>query len=1240
MTDFKQTYTLQAKYDGKGELGQLNRDLSALGKIESIKKLGKDVRDLTVRFNEAQKKLVGQAREMKSADTVTKEMTAAYKSAQREVERLATALDKKKEAFRGATSAARASGVDTRNLAAEEKRLQAASEGTGKVWAARQALGVKSHRDIRGEVEQLRQSYARLLGSGKATLGELLTAKIALARKTRELNDTTSVWAGTIEHARENALELAAAGYAVVKAFQQYSDFETGMAEINTLLDISKERFAALKEETLNISSNLPQDTADITKSLYDLLSSGVALEDSTKALELAAKAATAGVTETGTAVVVGTGIMNAYGKSVDELESIYDVLFQAVKSGVTTFPELAQSMGDILPTARSADVGLKDVSAAIAAMTLVGMKTPKAATALTGAIRAMAAPTPEAKKKFEELGIVWEGFVPTLEQIAAKSLTIDQMRDLIPDVEASTGVLALTQNLDTMKQILGEMDNAAGSTQAAYDKMADTPEHEIRMMVKALVEASIGIGKMSSLVILPAAQAVTILTGAFNDLPVAIKGPLVYLAAWHLGLGKVVTGTGEFISVMYKGRLAALGFSGGIAAARAGMAAVVGFAAANPVIAGLTAVVLVGAAAWALFGENALESSKKHAAAAEKIAAARKETDNQIAALEKLRDTLQKTAPESEAHLEAERELAKILPGANLSLDEHGNLIARVGDAASENAKKLDEYVEALNAESMQSLALQLEQQAKALSDGSDALGRYKDNLRQWYGIGQQGTSIVQDFWRGLNRLTGTYDANIAKGEEVRANVQKQRQAYGELLQSMARAGVSAEDLEQALVQMHMEAELKGAILDDYRELTERMGEVADAAEKSGEKQKNAFKDVTEDAKRRYKELADDVKNRLDDIANRQQSLAEQLRDIAREGMSDFDAWEDLKKEAEEYETAAKNAASAGDFSRAIELADSARDKFAELSTVVRDGDNVLISQEEAIAAKSEGVRRTAELAIEMQRKLAEQSKTTANAINAETGGKLANQMKDSAEIVGDVIAAVGTAGDAVDGLSDKLSETADRFSEEGSRAVNDFAGEIKDVTDKTYTIKFRAERVGGDWPDGEGRRHGGLIGSVRMMLGGLLGPELKMAGGGAVIRNMLTGGFFPGFGGGDRRHVIAEDGEYMLDKYRVRDAGLPAVRAFHAGRYDIVIRELLKRMRMNAAEIVGRRLGGIIDSMPSVIPAGPQFMQDGGAVAGGGDIMTINLNFGRKVVPITTTRAGARDLIAEFRRAEALSS
>ena len=109
------------------------------------------------------------------------------------------------------------------------------------------------------------------------------------------------------------------------------------------------------------------------------------------------------------------------------------------------------------------------------------------------------------------------------------------------------------------------------------------------------------------------------------------------------------------------------------------------------------------------------------------------------------------------------------------------------------------------------------------------------------------------------------------------------------------------------------------------------------------------------------------------------------------------------------------------------------------------------------------------------------------------------------------------------------------------------------------------------------------------------------RLATGGSVTRmgNMMRGGFFPGFGGGDRRHVIAEDGEYMLDKKRVRDVGLNAVRALHAGRYDIVIAELMKKMRTNAYDAISRSVGGIINHIPKIALIGP-YLQSGGPVVG----------------------------------------
>ena len=56
---------------------------------------------------------------------------------------------------------------------------------------------------------------------------------------------------------------------------------------ITTLLDVGEEKFKAFKEQTKNIVGNLPQESKDLTKALYDIVSAGVSLEDANKALEL-----------------------------------------------------------------------------------------------------------------------------------------------------------------------------------------------------------------------------------------------------------------------------------------------------------------------------------------------------------------------------------------------------------------------------------------------------------------------------------------------------------------------------------------------------------------------------------------------------------------------------------------------------------------------------------------------------------------------------------------------------------------------------------------------------------------------------------------------------------------------------------------------------------------------------------------------------------------------------------------
>jgi len=208
-----------------------------------------------------------------------------------------------------------------------------------------------------------------------------------------------------------------------------------------------------------------------------------------------------------------------------------------------------------VLPTANAAKVGLGDLSAAIAVMTKAGIKTPEAVNALRGAINALAAPTADAKKNMEALGITWQGLIPTLEAISKKNLSIDQMRLLIPDVRARTGVLALTQNFNVLVEALKEMDVASGAMEEAFDKMKDTPENQIKLFRNEMDALMISAGELAAKGLLPLARAFRFLTDSIRETDPATKAILGALAGavgaltiWHIGLKHIVSGLGGFI--------------------------------------------------------------------------------------------------------------------------------------------------------------------------------------------------------------------------------------------------------------------------------------------------------------------------------------------------------------------------------------------------------------------------------------------------------------------------------------------------------------------------------------------------------------------------------------------------------------------------------------------------------------------------------------------------------------------
>ncbi|MDF3840487.1 phage tail tape measure protein [Pseudomonas citronellolis] len=541
MTDVRLSVSVDAQ-QGRAELQNFRAGYTALvdqlrrplGQIASLRDLQTSLVENDKQLNVVRDRVRELANELISAEKPTKAQQLAYRAATAEAKSLEQAIAGQKVQLTQLSASLKSAGVDTNYLSNEQKRLaadlaqaSAAADQQARVAGARAALGIRPHREIRNEVALLQQQYATLQRVGGLSTAELAQAQVRLRERTAELLEGTNGWAKSLGQVHVQAgVALASVGalaYGGGQLLSFYARFAQEMAAVDSITNMTRPQLQAMSRDVRDLSVAMGRDAAQSAEALNDILSSGVSDDNGLAVLALSTKAAIAGLTETKTAAAGGLAVVNAYGESIQNLELRYDQMFLAVKDGVTTFPELAQYLGDVLPSAKAAGVGFDEVAAAIARMTIAGIRTPQAVTALKGAINALAAPTPDAQKKMDELGITWKGLTATLEDIASRKLGLDAMRQLIPDVEARTAVLSLTQYIKEMRAEVTAMGEAGGAMEAAYQKMADTPQADLDRFNAALAETKLQLGEAAT-AFLPVIQTVGDLLKEFNSLPEPVR--------------------------------------------------------------------------------------------------------------------------------------------------------------------------------------------------------------------------------------------------------------------------------------------------------------------------------------------------------------------------------------------------------------------------------------------------------------------------------------------------------------------------------------------------------------------------------------------------------------------------------------------------------------------------------------------------------------------------------------------
>lgn len=286
-------------------------------------------------------------------------------------------------------------------------------------------------------------------------------------------------------------------------------DFESQMANVNSILQLGSNELQAFSDQVLGLTSNpgITDGPAMLAAGLYDIASAGFSGQDGLAILEAAALGAAAGVTETAVATDALTGVLLAYGISADQAMSVTDQMFQVVNDGKITFEELASNLGRTLAPAAQLGIGFDELGAAYALMSqTVGAS--ETETQIAALMRTAFAPTDALTAAITDQGyasaaaaIQAEGLTGYLEIITgAAGGSEEALFAMLGSTEALNAALLLGgENLEeytTQVLAMNTATDGAGATQRALEKQMESANFAIgKAKQQAQVAATVFLG-------------------------------------------------------------------------------------------------------------------------------------------------------------------------------------------------------------------------------------------------------------------------------------------------------------------------------------------------------------------------------------------------------------------------------------------------------------------------------------------------------------------------------------------------------------------------------------------------------------------------------------------------------------------------------------------------------------------------------------------------------------------------
>ena len=351
------------------------------------------------------------------------------------------------------------------------------------------------------------------------------------------------------------AAPLVAIGATAVKQFANFDDAITKAAAIT---NATEEQVAKMRDTALELSTKSVQGPIELAKAFYDLLSTGVDINQAIKQMPAVAKFATASLMETGESVKFLSGAVNALGldsedpvKNLRSMVRVGDALVKLNNEAIGTTKDFSKALTNEAAAAmRQYGISLEDGLAVLGAYAKQNVLGEHAGSMFARMLRLITQAAVDHSKEFKQLGVeifdqngvmrdtvdIVQNLSEVLGPLSTESRTV-ALGFLGIKARSQGAILPLLGMAEVMKKLRNDVKAAGKETDNVANKQLQSFSSQIKIAANNVIVMAIRVGEILAPAVMYLAQGIKQLTQQFKSLSPSTQRLIVYTAAITAGM-------------------------------------------------------------------------------------------------------------------------------------------------------------------------------------------------------------------------------------------------------------------------------------------------------------------------------------------------------------------------------------------------------------------------------------------------------------------------------------------------------------------------------------------------------------------------------------------------------------------------------------------------------------------------------------------------------------------------------